>query len=158
LSDDWQTLAISPDKLDFTIDVPVPAGGWYRLDVRGSKNSKLLTEVAIDHVGVGEVFVVAGQSNSANHRSQRRRPQAQMVSSFDGKAWHLANDPQAGASGTGGSFMPRFGDLMNERFYVPIGIVPIGVGSTSVREWLPKGEKVEKLTTTGKGLRQMSPD
>lgn len=25
----------------------------------------------VDHVGVGEVFVVAGQSNSANHGSER---------------------------------------------------------------------------------------
>jgi hypothetical protein len=158
LSDQWQSLSITSDKLDFAVEVPAPAGGWYQLEVRGVRNSSSLAEATVDHVGIGEVFIVAGQSNSANHGSERQQTQTQMVSSFDGKAWRLANDPQAGASGTGGSFMPRFGDLMNERFHVPIGILPIGVGSTSVREWLPKGEKVERLTTTGKGLRQIAPD
>ena len=42
----------------------------------------------------------------------------------------------------GGSFIPPFGDALYERLRVPIGVVCIGHGSTSVRQWLPKGERM----------------
>jgi hypothetical protein len=61
------------------------------------------------------------------------------VASFNSRGWQLANDPQPGASGAGGSFLPPFGDAMAERFNVPVGFVPCAIGGTSVREWLPKG-------------------
>ena len=53
--------------------------------------------------------------------------------------------------------MPAFGDALVEALGGPVGIVAVGQGATSVREWLPKGEKVNKLTTTGAGLRQVAP-
>ena len=42
------------------------AGGWYQLTVRARTGSRKTAEQAVDKVGVGEVFVTAGQSNSAN--------------------------------------------------------------------------------------------
>ena len=45
-------------------------------------------------MGVGDVFVVAGQSNSANHGEKRQTTQTQRVAAFDGKAWRIANDPR----------------------------------------------------------------
>jgi hypothetical protein len=62
-----------------------------------------------------------------------------LVATFDGNDWRLADDPQPGASGDAGSFMPPFGDAIADRFHVPVGIVACGVGATSVREWLPRG-------------------
>jgi hypothetical protein len=44
------------------------------------------------------VFVVAGQSNAANHGEERQMTETGRVACFDGTAWRLANDPQAGAS------------------------------------------------------------
>ena len=38
---------------------------------------------------------------------------------------------------------------MAEKFKVPIGVVAIGVGSTSVREWLPPGEVMAAPPDTG---------
>ena len=93
----------------------------------------------MEHVGVGDVFVVAGKSNSANHGAEKQATKTQRVTTFDGTHWQLANDPQPGASGNGGSFLPPFGDAIAEKFHVPVGIVACGVGATSVREWLPKG-------------------
>lgn len=61
------------------------------------------------------------------------------VAVFDGTRCRLANDPQPGASGNGGSFLPPFGDAIVKKFDVPVGLVSCGVGATSVREWLPKG-------------------
>jgi hypothetical protein len=111
--------------------------------------AQTIAEVTVEHVGVGEIFVVAGQSNSANHGEGRQRPKSDLVVSFSKGKWQPANDPQPGATANGGSFMPAFGDAMVQRFKVPIGLVACGVGATSVREWLPKGEAVAAPPTTG---------
>jgi beta-glucanase (GH16 family) len=148
----WLRFPTPPLKGKFDFRATVPAGGWYKLEVRTLKQGRVTASAAVDHVGVGELFLVVGQSNSANHGSTPQRPETGMVSGFDGKTWAPAIDPQKGASGKGGSFLPSFGDAMARSFHVPIGVVPIGVGSTSIREWLPKGEKFPQQTTTGKGV------
>ena len=43
---------------------------------------------------------------------------------------------------------------MNTRLGVPIGIVPVGKGSTSVRQWLPKGDVVESEPTKQYGMKK----
>jgi len=48
--------------------------------------------------------------------------------------------------------MPAFGDVMAAKFNVPIGLVAIGVGSTSVREWLPKDDAVAAPSDTGRNI------
>lgn len=116
-----------------------PAGGWYRLNVRVTRGDKVLAENVVDRVGIGEIFVIAGQSNSANHGEEKQQSKSGKVVTFDGKSWRVCNDPQPGASGSGGSFVPPFGDAMAQRFNVPVGFVTCGIGATSVREWLPKG-------------------
>jgi hypothetical protein len=118
------------------------AGGWYALKVRFRKSAAdpvVLGEAAIEHVGVGDIFVVAGQSNSSNHGAEQQKTTTGLVAASDGKKWQLANDPQPGASGGQGSFQPPFGDAMATKFQVPVGIIACGIGATSVREWLPKG-------------------
>ena len=50
------------------------AGGWWRLEVRVSHGGKAVASGAVEHVGVGEVFVIAGQSNSANHGQEKQKP------------------------------------------------------------------------------------
>ncbi|HBJ33393.1 MAG TPA: hypothetical protein DDZ51_01250 [Planctomycetaceae bacterium] len=116
-----------------------PAGGWWRLEIRVTHAGKIITSGTVDQVGIGEVFVVAGQSNSANHGEEKQRSQSGRVATFDGKAWRLADDPQPGASGAGGSFIPPFADALVAKLDVPVGIIACGIGATSVREWLPKG-------------------
>ncbi len=139
LTGKWRRLAVNPSRPGFEARWKVPAGGWYRLEVRVLSEGRLVAESVVEHVGVGEIFVVAGQSNSANHGEERQQPRTELVAAFDGRRWQLARDPQPGASGSGGSFLPPFGDALVDEFHVPIGLVACGVGATSVREWLPKG-------------------
>jgi len=135
----WRRLPVNQQRRSFEARWDAPAGGWHRLEVRALSGTAVLTETVVEHVGIGEVFVVAGQSNSANHGAERQKTRTGLVAAFDGRQWQPANDPQPGASGSGGSFIPPFGDAMAGKFHVPIGIVACGVGATSVREWLPKG-------------------
>ena len=116
-----------------------PAGGWWTLEVRVVHDGKEFARGTVPNVGVGEVFVVAGQSNSANYGEEKQLTRTGRVASFDGTAWRIATDPQAGATGGGGSFMPPLGDELVQRLDVPVGFVACGIGATSVREWLSKG-------------------
>ena len=131
----WQPGVVDLVSHKFSVKLPAAAGGWYKLEVRVAGQAP----VVVEHVGVGEVFIVAGQSNSGNHGSEKQQTTTGKVASFDGVQWRLANDPQRGASGQGGSFMPAFGDALVAKYGVPVGVVPCGIGATSVREWLPRG-------------------
>ena len=137
----WQKLVPTFHGAEFEVTLDVPAGGWYRLELRGVATDKSVMDATVEHVGVGEVFVVAGQSNSANHGEEKQSTKSGKVATFDGKHWQLSNDPQPGASGDGGSFMPPFGDAMAVQLNVPIGLVACGIGATSVREWLAEGSQ-----------------
>lgn len=118
-----------------------PAGGWKRLDVRVVNSSGEFARTSVEHVGIGDIFVIAGQSNSANYGEEKLTLQSDRVAAFDGSKWHIANDPQPRAKGRSGSFIPAFGDALVAKLDVPIGIVACGIGGTSVREWLPKGDQ-----------------
>lgn len=135
----WQRVggSLTGRKLVGTLEAV--AGGWWRLEVRLMSAGKELALGSVAHVGVGEVFVIAGQSNSANHGEETQTTKTRRVASFDGRAWRMADDPQPGASGGGGSFIPAFADAVADKENVPVGIIACGIGATSVREWLPKG-------------------
>lgn len=135
----WQRVggSISGKKLAGSFEAP--AGGWWTLELRITREGKQLALGKVGPVGIGEVFVVAGQSNSANYGEEKLTPQSGLVTAFDGSAWRPAIDPQPGASGNKGSFLPPLGDELARKLGVPIGFVSCGIGSTSVREWMPKG-------------------
>ena len=135
----WQPLPFDPHASAFRAKLVAPAGGWYTVQVRALAQGESLVTNTVDHVGVGEIFVIAGQSNSANYGEKLNKTQTGLVAAFDGTNWQLAADPEPGAGGKKGSFMALFGDAMVDRFHVPVGIVATGIGSTSVREWLPGG-------------------
>ena len=135
----WRDLPTSVSDGRFSSRLEAPAGGWYRVELQILVAGEVVATAAVERVGVGEVFVVAGQSNSANHGEERQKVQSGRVVAFDGEVWRMADDPQPGASGNGGSFIPAFGDAMVQRFGVPVGVLACGLGGTSVREWLPRG-------------------
>lgn len=150
----WQQLAgLTPGQASFGADFTAPSGGWYRLEARVKRQNAVVAQVVVEHVGVGEVFVMAGQSNAANHGEEKQQTKTGLVSSFSGTQWSPAHDPQPGASGSGGSFVPPFGDAVAARFKVPVGVVATGVGATSVREWLPHGARFANPPTLTGNVR-----
>jgi hypothetical protein len=79
-----------------------------------------------------------------------------MVGTFSGAAWRLADDPQPGVQDDShlGSFLPAFGDALYERLHVPVGVASVGAGSTSVRQWLPEGDRFASQPTAPKFVLQ----
>ncbi len=141
----------------FLVRIQAPAGGWYAVEVAAMHAGEALATGRVEHVGVGEVFVGAGQSNSTNSGGEGRLQQSSgMVSTFSGADWRIADDPQPGThdKSGGGSFWPAFGDAMYERFKVPIGVAVTGHGGTSVAQWQNNGELFNWLMTR---VRQLGP-
>ena len=152
---DSNILNASIEQSQFRAQFEVPAGGWYRIHIRVKNNNVVIAESSVEHIGVGEVFVIAGQSNSANHGEERLSPKSGKVAAFDGERWRPANDPQPWASGGGGSFIPPFGDSIAQQFGVPVGIVACGIGATSIREWLPEGARFPNPPTLLERVRSV---
>ena len=146
LNPKWTSVNLDKETGDFSGDIPVTAGGFYSVEVEISAAHKVVADLRVAHVGVGEVFVVSGQSNSTNYGEVKQKTLTGEVASFDGNTWRLANDPQPATQdhSTGGSFVPSFGDALFEKYRVPIGVVSVGYGGTSVRQWLPAGEHVQE--------------
>jgi hypothetical protein len=149
LPDRWIRLSFHKSTGEFHASLPAAAGGFYQLQVRLLRAKSPMVETTIPHVGVGEVFVVSGQSNSTNYGEVQQATQTSMVVSFDGTSWQIANDPQPGVQDHSrkGSFIPSFGDALYRKYHVPIGVASVGRGSTSVRQWLPAGDPVYVMPT-----------
>jgi hypothetical protein len=152
---DWQPLVPRWEGARFAIELEGAAGGWYGLEVRAVAAGKVIASRSVEHVGIGEVFFVAGQSNSANYGEEKQMTHTGRVAAFDGERWQLANDPELGAGGRGGSFMPPLGDALVQRFGVPVGFVACGIGGSSVREWLPAGTTFPNPPTVETRVRKL---
>lgn len=156
LPSQWKRIRFDSKSGAFHASLSAPAGGFYRLQVRLLRNGLSAAEASVAHVGIGEVFVIAGQSNSTNYGEVRQNTATGMVTAFDGSTWRIANDPQPGVQdhSSKGSFIPAFGDALYRQYHVPIGVACVGHGSTSVRQWLPAGRRVYVMPTMTKFIVQ----
>lgn len=101
---------------------------------------------------VGEVFIAAGQSNSATHGETPKASAVlknRMVNPVTGE-WLALQDPMPMASDysleffkrpadpngfTGGSIWPRFADILSNALGVPVAVASVGWGGSSVKDW-----------------------
>lgn len=136
LSTEWTVVDDSIRDGEFSGRVTVRSG-FYRVELKVMAGAQVVGTHEVNGVGVGEVFIIAGQSNSANHGLPALSPTDPRVCSTDGTTWNLAMDPQPIATGSGGSPWPAFGDLFAARYNVPVGMMSVGWGGTRVEQWLP---------------------
>ncbi len=111
--------------------VRVGAGGWSRLEFRALRGKETLAVADVKPIGVGEVFVIAGQSYAAGANEELIKiddPQGRVVA-YDvvKKSWQVANDPQPNV-GDGGTIWPSFGNYLQPILRVPIGLVNVAAG------------------------------
>ncbi|MBQ9358427.1 MAG: hypothetical protein IJT95_02660 [Abditibacteriota bacterium] len=134
--------------------VKTRAGGWYRIEIRAEKDKKTVAETVVEKVGIGEVFVGAGQSNSTNCGEERIGQTLGMGASTDGVNWKPCDDPMIGQHDNtpGGSYYPALVDLLYTEFKVPIGIASTGHGGTSIEAWAVGGELYNFFMTRVKQL------
>jgi hypothetical protein len=140
----------SGDKVSATLSVP--AGGWYRLELRQTTAHQTNT-AAVEPFGVGEVFVIAGQSYASGANDERlavSEPQGRVVAfDFLRDTWAVAHDPQPNL-GPNGTIWPPLGDWLVPLARVPVAFVNAAAGGSASRQWLPGEKLFERLAVAGK--------
>lgn len=158
----WQTLVASPTGGAFSQSVTLPTGQG-ALEVRFSSDTGVTASRAL--VGVGDVFIVAGQSNNVGAATEVVQPVAAAFTAIEYDAsdvWKPLQEGLAtgtsfsGLSGYGGSY---FGALSNrlQANGVPVAFVPSAVGSTRVSDWQRNASNPASTATLyGRALTQQN--
>lgn len=165
---DWRKLAgVASGRWVGRIE-GIPTGGPYNIEIRlrGSGGNDLAA-LTIDHVLVGDLWVLAGQSNMQGVGLLKNvEPPSALVHSFDlADRWQVAEEPlhwllesvdavhwmnikdptklKAAAEAerkrrtTGAGLGLPFATEMVKRTGVPVGLVPCAHGGTSMDQWNP---------------------
>lgn len=153
--DSWQEIDNSLVRGHFYGAMPV-TGGWYKLEVRGIKNGVASNVSQVERVGVGEIFVVAGQSNATGGdanpngagavNDQVNSVNFQNVSNGSVVEYNNINLPcpeyvhldasvKTAPFGNYAWCWGSFGDKIYEKLRVPVMIFNAGWSSTGIEEW-----------------------
>jgi hypothetical protein len=131
----WETIDTTLGDGTFSGSIRM-VGGWYRIEVRALGDGTSPATDSVDAIASGEIFIAAGQSNSANFGAPAQVAQSPQVLMFNAsKQWVASRDPQPLANGGGGSPWPAFGDRLVADWKVPVGVVSVGIGGTAIAQW-----------------------
>lgn len=147
---DWTPLKTAVENETHRAALRVPAGGWYRLELRMEGSDQT---AAVEPFGVGEVILIAGQSYAAGANDENLKvtePQRR-VSAFNWRddQWQVCDDPVPHV-GPKGTIWPALGDLLVPLLQTPVGFVNAAVGGTSTRQWTVDGPLFKDMVTAGK--------
>jgi hypothetical protein len=157
---DWKSESVEWQDEQFTIHIDIPAGGWYRLELRYIAADHQVITSALEPFGVGEVFIIAGQSYAENCNDEYTR-----IEDLQGRVsgyhlltqqWRIAHDPQPSVIALGvydkrykGTIWPSAMNHLLRSIKVPIGMVNVAVGATASRQWLPGKPLFRNLLNAG---------
>ena len=153
---DWKLLGELSVAGDYQFSIQIPAGGWYRLEVRALNDTgSVMGSAVVDQVGVGEVFLISGQSYAAGANDELLKiddPRERTVL-FDWvtKSWKTANDPFPHVD-SGGTIWPAFANTLQPILQVPIGLINVAVGGTASRQWMPGQDLFRRFSEGGQAV------
>ena len=148
---------------DSSLDVPVSSGmrsmtvQLQFFDVTGMEKWRWTSA----NFSVGDVFLVAGQSNAANHGEIATQSQYELNHVLDAQfgKWSALKDPLPVATSFDknfGSPWPTFADKLSDITGKPVGISSVAYGGSSVSLWLHGSNGtspfVERLIMAAKAL------
>lgn len=155
---DWQdaTLDLAAKRFSLTFE-KVPQGGLYRLETRIKRpqaaDPRPLRGDYIHHIGVGDIFVIAGQSNASGTGKGlvNDGPVLGVHLFANDERWKLAMHPLEDATNTlhpititrifhGHSPWLAFAKTIFLKTGIPVGLIPTALGGSPVSRWVEGGE------------------
>ncbi|MDR3643988.1 MAG: sialate O-acetylesterase [Clostridia bacterium] len=133
----------------------IPAGGLYRLETCLCADRRNIAWAIhgdmAHHIGVGEVFVIAGQSNAAGYGKDAAYdpPELGVHLLRNSGAWDIASHPLNDSTGTiheenteganpGSSPYLSFAKQLRRELGLPIGLVQTSLGGSPLSAWNPQ--------------------
>lgn len=167
----WTTLQTNPSGGVFSGAIRI-TGGWYGIEVRGSKNGVVIgNPYKISRVGVGEVFIISGQSNAQginytspvanDERVNYINQNNEITNSLDNLPPPLFtqlnnSNITMGLRGHGTWCWGILGDLLTAKLNVPVLFVNTAWEGTAILNW-NKSSRNEPTWDVASGLIQFAP-
>ncbi|MCR5717364.1 MAG: sialate O-acetylesterase [Lachnospiraceae bacterium] len=142
----------------FETTVTIPEGGLYRIDTSLETKSTLPNVTwlyrgdCVLHLGVGDLFIIAGQSNSSGYsRDFCPDPPHLCVHLFRNRnQWDLATHPMNESTGADGKANAEwgtpgtspylsFGKVYYQETNRPVGLIQTSLGGSPMKRWNPIG-------------------
>jgi len=150
---DWTELTVSAADGKLHSSLRIPAGGWYRLELRHQAGTQTTKSLSVEPVGVGEVFLISGQSYAGGYNDEKLKvtEPERRVTAFHWREdrWIVCDDPVPHV-GPEGTVWPALGDLLVPMLRTPVGFVNVSVGATSTSSWATDGPLFADMVTAGK--------
>ena len=162
---DW--VRADTDGDTFSASLTVPTGGLYRLEVRSAESDRVSpTEAKLraarHHIGVGDNYLIAGQSNASGvgkgYAEDAADPMVHVLR--DRAYWDLATHPLDSNRCRTNPWL-SFAKYLRKKLGYPIGLIPTAVAGSQIRLWLPEEDGIyyremcETVNGRGIGLRGM---
>lgn len=145
---DWTAIAVNPNFGTFIGNIFAQAG-WYKLEVRASRGTEIIGITTVDKVGIGEVFIISGQSNAQGYEG-RGNPSAvdervNCITNFHSYGQtteppfpiisQLTENVKIAPFGNGSWCWGKLGDLLAEKLNVPILFINTGFEAMGIEAW-----------------------
>lgn len=151
---DWQDADVSMENKSFSITLfAIPQGGLYRIETRIKRpfasDRRAMRGDCIHHIGVGDIYVIAGQSNASGTGKGGISDGPVMGVHILGnnERWKIASHPIEDATDTlhpvtitgifhGTSPWLSFGRRLLIKTGIPIGLIPAALGGSAISMWI----------------------
>ncbi|QQE77953.1 sialate O-acetylesterase [Alicyclobacillus sp. SO9] len=150
---DWLSGTVDMEEKRFEIVLKgVPQGGLYRIETRirrTGEDRRALRGDYIHHLGVGDIYVIAGQSNASGTGKGvvTDGPMLGVHLFANDEQWKLATHPLEDAQGTlhpitatgifhGHSPWLAFAKHVFKKTGIPIGLIPTALGGSPISRWI----------------------
>lgn len=143
----WMTIQDNPQGGSYAGQVDW-TGGWYEMEVRGWLGGQLVGSTTLPRLGIGEVFMIAGQSNSQGYLNYGAQGagddrvncinyyNTSSASELPQPAFeHLDANSYIAPRGNSAWGYGRLGDVLASRLGVPILFYNMGWYGSAMRNW-----------------------
>ena len=151
----WQRARLLPGE-KWEAELTVPAGGLYRLETTLLDENDPVLEWGVrgdmrHHLGVGDLYVIAGQSNSAGYGKEPAYdpPELGVHLCRNSLHWDLASHPMNDSTdsahlanlegcNTGACPYLSFAKTLHRELGYPIGLIQSSLGGSPLSQWNPE--------------------